>query len=639
MQPDSVNATTQPMIPLHWGQINFIHTSDSHGWLEGHIKEGNYGADWGDFVSFVKHMRDKASNDKVDLLVIDTGDLHDGNGPSDATEPNGKITNPIFENIDYDLLTPGNHELGVAEVAYDTFANFTKVYGDKYLASNVDICTNCQDSKPSTQDWAPFANRYRYFTTKQGLRIMAFGVILDLTNNNKSMTRIQTAADMVKEDWFQKAINRTDIDLFLLTGHNPVKSGIPKSESTFPLLMQTLRSKRPEIPVQGFGGHTHRRDFHIYDNMSSALESGKYCDTVGWISLDGIESQPVDKVSSIEVKGTLATNEGDMVQATNNSCTQTKAFDMKLTRRYLDWNRLTFAFHATGSQDVFTTSEGLIVSQGIATDRKNLNLTFVYGCAPQSYCISCKPFGDEGNIYTLVQKAAAATVINPDRDTKSRMIIVNQGAIRYDLVQGPFTVDDSYIVCPYTNNFKYIPDVPYSLASKVLDYITEAKKKANSKRSMTVLDVISSQMLGYDECENPSLHDLNGTISLAKPKTLFRRVLDDSTTPTPGYTTCDDLGDDGDDSQHSEIPEFDQPYYIQATAAFPENGQPNVTDVVFSDFLAGSIIAALNDGHPTINYTLDDTALYLPQDFTTNSFIPRYATIAWKNGTSCPVGG
>lgn len=73
MQPGAVNATTEPRGPLHWGQINFIHTSDSHGWLEGHIKEGNYGADWGDFVSFVKHMRDKATEDKLDLLLIDTG--------------------------------------------------------------------------------------------------------------------------------------------------------------------------------------------------------------------------------------------------------------------------------------------------------------------------------------------------------------------------------------------------------------------------------------------------------------------------------------------------------------------------------------------------------------------------------------
>ena len=73
MQPDAENATTGPRGPLEWGQINFLHTTDTHGWLEGHIKEQNYGADWGDFVSFSKGMKQKARNLGVDLLLIDTG--------------------------------------------------------------------------------------------------------------------------------------------------------------------------------------------------------------------------------------------------------------------------------------------------------------------------------------------------------------------------------------------------------------------------------------------------------------------------------------------------------------------------------------------------------------------------------------
>lgn len=76
MQPAAENATTGPRGPLEWGQINFIHTTDTHGWLEGHIKEQNYGADWGDFVSFTRHMKQKAADLRVDLLIIDTGKLN-----------------------------------------------------------------------------------------------------------------------------------------------------------------------------------------------------------------------------------------------------------------------------------------------------------------------------------------------------------------------------------------------------------------------------------------------------------------------------------------------------------------------------------------------------------------------------------
>jgi hypothetical protein len=47
--------------------------------LEGHIKEQNYGADWGDFASFSQHMRHKAGSLGVDLLIIDTGKIeHSG---------------------------------------------------------------------------------------------------------------------------------------------------------------------------------------------------------------------------------------------------------------------------------------------------------------------------------------------------------------------------------------------------------------------------------------------------------------------------------------------------------------------------------------------------------------------------------
>jgi len=41
--------------------------------LEGHLKQQNYGADWGDFVSFTKYMKSVAAGHGVDLLLVDTG--------------------------------------------------------------------------------------------------------------------------------------------------------------------------------------------------------------------------------------------------------------------------------------------------------------------------------------------------------------------------------------------------------------------------------------------------------------------------------------------------------------------------------------------------------------------------------------
>ncbi|KAJ5346606.1 hypothetical protein N7541_009088 [Penicillium brevicompactum] len=631
MQPEAQDAFTQPKRPLNWGEINFIHTSDSHGWLEGHIKERNYGADWGDFVSFTKHMKDQAANKNVDLLLIDTGDLHDGNGLSDATDPNGKITNPIFENIDYDLLTPGNHELGAVNIAYTTFTEFVGVYGNKYLTSNIDICKNCQDGEPDEKEWVSMGSRSRYFETENGIRIMAFGVILDGTNNNKDMTRIQRAAEMIQEDWFKDAVARQDIDLFVLIGHNPVRPGDPRSVSSFPFIMQTLREMRPDVPVQGFGGHTHTRDFRVYDSMSSAIESGKYCETVGWISLSGIKSRQTQRSDIPEKK---RTRENERTQA-DAQCNKTKDFDMQLTRRYLDWNRLTFAYHATGSQDM-GTSEGLDISKGIAENRKSLKLTHVYGCAPQTYCQTCKPIDDPGNVYALVQTAAAAIWVNPDRSTNPRMIIINTGLFRYDVVQGPFTVDDAYTVCPYHNTVRFVPDVPYSLAKTLLETLNTPK---STKRSTTV-DTWSSGLLGYDECGNPSYYN---ETELSRPKALFRRMIGGET-PSSGYTTCDDLGGDGDDTPHSQVPEYSVPVEIQVTAGFPSDGVPETVDVIFPDFLQPEIVDALNSKNlstsQSLNYTANDTRLYLPMNFTSFDLIPTYASMVWQDNTNnCSTPG
>jgi hypothetical protein len=93
-QPEALNATTLPRAPLEWGQLNFLHTTDTHAWLAGHLKEQNYGADWGDFVSFTRRMRQKAGNLGVDLLLVDTGKLP--NSDTDSRSQIDRIPQAIY---------------------------------------------------------------------------------------------------------------------------------------------------------------------------------------------------------------------------------------------------------------------------------------------------------------------------------------------------------------------------------------------------------------------------------------------------------------------------------------------------------------------------------------------------------------
>lgn len=102
---------------------------------------------------------------------------------------------------------------------------------------------------------------------------MAFGVLFDFTGSNVS--KVIKAADMVNQTWFREAVEYTKpIDLFVLIGHNPVRTNV--SSSTFGNVFSAIRSMRPDVPIQAFGGHTHIRDFVVYDNKATGLESGKH---------------------------------------------------------------------------------------------------------------------------------------------------------------------------------------------------------------------------------------------------------------------------------------------------------------------------------------------------------------------------
>lgn len=43
VQPTAPKPIEAPLRDLKWGQLNFLHTTDTHGWLAGHLQE--YGAE------------------------------------------------------------------------------------------------------------------------------------------------------------------------------------------------------------------------------------------------------------------------------------------------------------------------------------------------------------------------------------------------------------------------------------------------------------------------------------------------------------------------------------------------------------------------------------------------------------------
>jgi hypothetical protein len=155
------------------------------------------------------------------------------------------------------------------------------------------------------------------------------------------------------------------------------------------------------------------------------------------------------------------------------------------------------------------------------------------------------------------------------------------------------------------------------------------------KRDLSYNDFNFQGMI--ESCQNPAMpNDMN--LVRRSPIAHLPKVKR-ATAVTPGYTTSDDFGTDGDDTVHAKIPSYNQPNDLQANASFATDGStPTTVDLIFLDFIAPNVLSALNQ--TGLVYKTSDVQYYLPPSFTTNSYLPIYAKAKWQAGIpNCPIGG
>ncbi|KAF9208791.1 hypothetical protein BGZ49_007541, partial [Haplosporangium sp. Z 27] len=530
-QPGVPQPVPVDLRPLTWGDVNIIQTT-----------EASYSGDFGDFASFLYHMRQQADHRKKDLLLVDSGDLHDGNGLSDATTPDGKISNPIFEKINYDVLAIGNHELYVNDVAEDTFRNFAPKWGKKYVTSNTFFIDG------HTNKTLPFGKLYNKFRMKYGTRVMSYGFLFNF-NGNSNNTYCEPANTTVHLPWFQKSL-KEDVDLYVIAGHIPVRW----AEAT--TVIDAIRAVHPSKPIVLMGGHLHVRDFKEYDNRAFGMSSGRFMETIGWMSIDGVH----DRHCKVEA-----------------NCV---GKNLTVTRRYLDNNVYTYKTHGLAHpKQKFDTWKGRAITKEITKFRKALDLATPLGCAPQDYYLSRYPYTDSRSLLNLVaNEVLPIGVVNASRPYPG-VAIINSGSQRFDLFKGPFTLDDTYIVSPFHDDFVYAT-VPYSVAKNILNKLNNAPyQKRSSQVPLT-----------------------NSNVTL-----------------TPGYVTLDDFGYGGDDWPHSSIPYVNSPNYI--SSPLPTGlADTDLVDVIWLSFFSNLMGPILQKLDPSTTYT---PATYR-SDIDTNTMFPAF---------------
>ncbi|KAH7077946.1 Metallo-dependent phosphatase-like protein [Paraphoma chrysanthemicola] len=600
VQPEAPEPIAAPLRELPWAQLNFLHTTDVHGWWGGHLQEASYSADWGDYVSFAKHLRAKADADGSDLLVIDTGDRVEGNAIYDSSKPRGKFTYEIAKEQHIDLISSGNHELYKADTAEGEFFHTVPDFKGNYLASNLDIYN------PKTGKVEPLAPRYKKFTTKnQGIRILAFGFIFDFTGNANN-TIVQRVEDTVKESWFTEAIKDKDLDLIIVFGHVDIRS------DEYALLFRTLRSAQWDTPIQFFGGHSHIRDYKIFDSKAVALESGRYMETLGFMSIDGLNTGGSQSRTPVPQKAKL-----------------------KFDRRYIDNNLYSLYHHSGKKKKTFPTEHGLNVSKAIGEARKSLDLTHKYGCAPRNFWVNRRPYPHKESIFTMMaDELLPQTIAKSERmkSGKKALVVTNTGAIRFDVFKGAFTKDTKFLVSPFTSALRYIPDVPYKAASQVIKLLNNEGpimlEMMEQNAFLTPPEVHAARFRPHLLSSHDSMFANQG-----REQVVFSG---DEPEPFPGYTTKDDASNDGDDTIHSEIQFYNVPNCIQATVGFePEDDhEPATVDLMYNEFIEKWVLMALQ--YTGQKYTSDDTKVFADgKSFT--DIMTDWVSEAWAvEGEDCP---
>ncbi|KAI0629441.1 Metallo-dependent phosphatase-like protein [Trametes polyzona] len=574
---------TPPSRPLEWGDVNIIHTTDSHGWLLGHQKasfpEPNYSGDFGDFASFVAHMKQLALEKDVDLLLVDSGDLHDGTGLSDGFPPGGvdaHESNKFILDLPYDVMAIGNHELYIYNNTLDMYKNFVPKLKGHYLSSNVNI-TIVNEAGEAVS--VPVGKRFAKFRTRKGRKVTSLGVLFDFTGNDANTT-VQKVGDMVKEHWFAEAI-KEEPDFFLLVGHMPVR------KDNWPTVFNAIRAVHPTTPILILGGHTHIRDCLQLDGRSIALESGRYMETVGWLS------------------------------AKLNHHYGSKK-DIAFTRRYLDPNRVTYEYHTRRSNFSFDTFQGEQITRGLNELAKRFNLSELFGIAPQDYTISQAPFPSNNSLLSLFAAEAMpyALTVNNSRAGVPNIMITNSGSQRFDVYAGPFSKNDQLTASPFADSFLYIPDVPFSVANQVLPALNHAG--ANERRS---LEEREQELYARGEVDMRYLKWLEEMDRRSNGPA--RRAAQNATL---GYVTQDDCPGVGDDILHAPLP-------FHSTPDFIGSDPPNVTDdtpvdLVFVDFIETQLLETVNALQSEKKYVKDDVKPYT--DVLSNAVLGLYAQKYWN---------
>lgn len=478
-----------PVLPFPFGDINLVVLTDVHSWVAGHgNNEGrdHLDANYGDVVSFFEQMKKycyssdaSSQHDCGDVWLVQNGDWIDGTGIS----MDGNATNliEVLKQIPFDVLNTGNHDLYQDSVIEETRkkGGYLDWWGPRHLSSNVYM--NYDHSKNGLLiTGEPMSNQYHVLKGRSST-VLVFGFIYNMENPSNLVT-VQRVEEAVRESWFKDVLQDTSI------GYNAILVMLHAGmdDPSVGIILKEIRSitssssidPEGDLPVQFVAGHTHQRRHTIADSQSTVVESGRYLDTIGWISFPNAdtirrekeEHHSDDRVLQNESMLPISAGSNNATTATTATTSTVvieKTFVTNLFRHmFLDANRKALRnvlgipspedaiFY--GDDDEFQTDLGVDIAHFIKKTRDSMGLTSKIGCAPMDYFLE-RSMVYENSLWALFRDAvgpyALATVAKKSNTTlppSNRALFMSQDSWRYGLYGGNhLTVDDIIAVSPF----------------------------------------------------------------------------------------------------------------------------------------------------------------------------------------------
>jgi 2',3'-cyclic-nucleotide 2'-phosphodiesterase (5'-nucleotidase family) len=338
---------------------------------------------------------------------------------------------------------------------------FIDWWGDRHLASNIVMAGSGE----------AFSNQFLVLEGTHST-VLVFGFIYHLEDPAPEVV-VLDPADVVKAEWFSTALRSNPHSAVLVMAHMGTDD-----DAVRPILDAIRHYDGEKMPVQFVAGHTHLRRWLQLDTFAKAVESGRYLDTVAFISFPNAET-----VDRTEQQGLF---QHEFVDANVDN--------MKVELR---------------TTDDFSTDDGRALTNYILRTKSQLGLNEVLGCAPDNYYVN-RSLEEHDAIWAIYRDQVVPSQLNRDNGI-NQAIIISQASWRYDLFAGENTYDDVVAVSPFNEPIFLVGAMP-------CDIVLSLNKTMNDNMTSNFYQalpayILSGTVIPGEACELHTHHfELNSII-------------------------------------------------------------------------------------------------------------------------------